>query len=166
MEKMRKLFLCGRSESGKTSLTQALKREQLHYEKTQSVNSWDITIDCPGEYSETKELGYAMACFSFEADVCGLVCAADEPYDLHGPNYNGVINRPLIGIITKIDSPRANVAMVSQWLRDSGCERIFPVSNVTGEGIEALRQYLCKETQTISLEEAIIYQRDGKESGL
>lgn len=30
---MKKLFLMGRSEAGKTSLTQALKGEELHYEK-------------------------------------------------------------------------------------------------------------------------------------
>ena len=32
---MRKMFLMGRSEAGKTSLTQALKGEELHYIKTQ-----------------------------------------------------------------------------------------------------------------------------------
>ena len=32
---MKKIFLMGRSEAGKTSLTQALKGEELHYVKTQ-----------------------------------------------------------------------------------------------------------------------------------
>ena len=32
---MKKIFLMGRSEAGKTSLTQALKGEELHYHKTQ-----------------------------------------------------------------------------------------------------------------------------------
>lgn len=35
----------GRSEAGKTSLTQALKGEELHYHKTQYTNSNDDTID-------------------------------------------------------------------------------------------------------------------------
>ena len=30
---MKKLFLMGRSEAGKTSLTQAIKGEELHYKK-------------------------------------------------------------------------------------------------------------------------------------
>ena len=34
-KKMKKIFLMGRSEAGKTSLTQALKGEELHYHKTQ-----------------------------------------------------------------------------------------------------------------------------------
>ena len=40
------------------------------------------------------------------------------------------------GIITKIDLPDANVPMVKLWLEQAGCERVFCVSNVTGEGIE------------------------------
>ena len=158
---MRKLFLCGRSEAGKTSLTQALKNEDLHYEKTQAVNTWDITIDCPGEYAETKELGFAMACFSFEADVLALLCAADEPFDLHGPGYSSFANRPFIGIVTKINSPRANVPMVSQWLWESGCERIFAVDNLTGEGIEELREYLEQVNVSLTLDEAIELQNRG-----
>ena len=50
---MKKIFLMGRSEAGKTSLTQALKGEKLHYEKTQYTNTADNTIDSPGEYAES-----------------------------------------------------------------------------------------------------------------
>ena len=38
---MKKIFLMGRSEAGKTSLTQALKGEELHYVKTQYTNTED-----------------------------------------------------------------------------------------------------------------------------
>ena len=48
---MKRLFLMGRSESGKTSLTQALKGEELHYHKTQYTNTAEDTIDTPGEYA-------------------------------------------------------------------------------------------------------------------
>lgn len=79
---MKKLFLMGRSEAGKTSLTQALKGEELHYEKTQYTITDDDTIDSPGEYAESKRFSVGLACFSFEADVVGIVQAADEPYNL------------------------------------------------------------------------------------
>ena len=51
---MKKIFLMGRSEAGKTSLTQALKGEELHYHKTQYTNTNEDTIDSPGEYAESK----------------------------------------------------------------------------------------------------------------
>ena len=59
-----------------------------------------------------------------------------------GYGSNSFILRPLIGIITKIDSPYANVPMVRQWMINAGCERIFLVNNVTGEGIDELKEYL------------------------
>ncbi|MBQ6370099.1 MAG: ethanolamine utilization protein EutP [Firmicutes bacterium] len=158
---MRKLFLCGRSEAGKTTLTQALKGEKAHYVKTQYVKTWDITIDTPGEYAETKALALALGCFSFDSDVVGLLCGADEPYNLFDPAIGGVVNRPMIGIITKIDDPKANVPMVRQWLEDAGCERIFTVDSVTGSGVEELRDYLMEEKKILSMEEVMENQRKG-----
>ena len=136
---MKKIFLMGRSEAGKTSLTQALKGEELHYIKTQYTNSNDDTIDSPGEYAESKRFSVGLACFSFEADVVAIVQAADEPFNLFGASCRSFILRPLIGIITKIDSPYANIPMVRQWLINAGCERIFMVNNVTREVIDAIK---------------------------
>ena len=151
---MKKIFLMGRSEAGKTSLTQALKGEKLHYVKTQYTNTDDDTIDSPGEYAESKHFSVGLACFSFEADVVAMVQSADEPFSLFGYGSNAFILRPLIGIITKIDSPYANVPMVRQWMLNAGCERIFLVNNVTGEGIDELRAFLNEDVPKLSLEEA------------
>ena len=76
---MRKIVLMGRSESGKTTLQQALKGEKIRYHKTQYVNNFDMVIDTPGEYAQTKGLGHALALYSYEADVVGLLIAATEP---------------------------------------------------------------------------------------
>ena len=96
---MKKLFLMGRSEAGKTSLIQALRGEELHYEKTQYTITDGDTIDSPGEYAESKHFSVGLACFSFEADVVALVQSADEPYSLFSPALQSFILRPLIGII-------------------------------------------------------------------
>lgn len=158
---MKKLFLMGRSEAGKTSLTQALKGEELHYIKTQYTNTDDDTIDSPGEYAESKRFSVGLACFSFEADVVAIVQAADEPFSLFGSSSRCFIQRPLIGIITKTDSPYANVPMVRQWLTEAGCERIFEVNNVTREGIHELMEYLKDDLEPLTLEQAKFRQRLG-----
>lgn len=158
---MKKLFLMGRSEAGKTSLTQALKGEELHYIKTQYTNTDDDTIDSPGEYAESKRFSVGLACFSFEADVVAIVQAADEPFSLFGSSSRCFIQRPLIGIITKTDSPYANVPMVRQWLTEAGCERIFEVNNVTREGIHELMEYLKDDLEPLTLEQAKFKQRLG-----
>ncbi len=158
---MKKLFLMGRSEAGKTSLTQALKGEELHYVKTQYTNTEDNTIDTPGEYAESKRFSVGLACFSFEADVVAIVQAADEPYNLFSPCLRTFILRPLIGIITKTDSPYANIPMVKQWMINAGCERIFLVNNVNREGIDELMEYLRDDPVPITLEEAKFRQSLG-----
>jgi ethanolamine utilization protein EutP len=158
---MKKIFFMGRSEAGKTSLTQALKGEELHYIKTQYTNTDDDTIDSPGEYAESKRFSVGLACFSFEADVVAIVQAADEPFSLFGPGGRSFILRPLIGIITKIDSPYANVPMVTQWLQNAGCERIFLVNNVTREGIAELIEYLQEDLPQLTLEQAKFKQNLG-----
>lgn len=158
---MKKLFLMGRSEAGKTSLTQALKGEELHYVKTQYTNTADDTIDSPGEYAESKRFSVGLACFSFEADVVAIVQAADEPFNLFSASSHCFILRPLIGIITKVDSPYANVPMIKQWMQNAGCERIFIVNNKTREGIHELMEYLADDLPTLTLEQAKFKQSLG-----
>lgn len=151
---MKKLFLMGRSEAGKTSLVQAMRGEELHYVKTQYTNTNDDTIDSPGEYAESKQFSVGLACFSFEADVIGLLQSADEPFNLFGPSLHTFICRPLIGIITKIDSEYANIPMIRQWMENAGCDRIFEVNNITREGIPELLDYLKDDLPKLTMQEA------------
>lgn len=135
-------MLIGRVAAGKTSLTQALRGEALHYCKTQYINYHDTIIDTPGEYVETRQLGGALALYAYEADVVALVLGADEPYSLFPPNITCLVNREVIGIVAGIDRKGADVERVSRWLRLSGCKRIFPCSAYTGEGLDAIIEYL------------------------
>ena len=41
---MRKIMFVGRSESGKTTLTQAMKGKKIIYHKTQYVNHYDVIL--------------------------------------------------------------------------------------------------------------------------
>lgn len=141
---MRKIIFMGRSECGKTTLTQALRKEKIHYHKTQYINHHDIVIDTPGEYAETKHLGYALALYSYEADIVGLLLSATEPYSLYPPCVTAAANREVIGIVTKIDKPDANPERAERWLRLAGCKKVFFVNSKSGEGIDDLYDYLSK----------------------
>ena len=135
---MKKIFLMGRSEAGKTSLTQALKGEELHYHKTQYTNTKEDTIDSPGEYAESKHFSVGLACFSFEADVIAIVQAANEPFNLFSDGSRNFVLRPLMG-----------------------CEHIFEVNNVTREGIPELMAYLQDDLPKLTLEQAKFKQSLG-----
>ena len=140
---MRKTLLVGRHGVGKTTLNQALRGEEIRYRKTQTMQYGDWLIDSPGEYAEVHGLGAALAIYSYEAEVVALLIAADEDYSLFPPNITCMVNREVIGVVTKIDKCAPHRA--EQWLRLSGCERIFPVNSHTGEGVEQLKAYLRKQ---------------------
>lgn len=79
----------------------------------------------PGEYAQTHELGYALALYSYEADVVGLLLSAMEPYSLYPPNITCMVNREVVGIVTQINEPKADPERAARWLRLSGCKKIF-----------------------------------------
>lgn len=139
---MKKIVLMGRSECGKTTLTQALKGEKIQYHKTQYVNHFDVIIDTPGEYAQTKHLGYALALYSYEADVVGLLLSSTEPYSLYPPCITCMVNREVVGIVTKIDAPGADPERATRWLKLTGCKKIFYVNSTAGEGVSDILEYL------------------------
>ena len=125
---MKKLVLIGRSEAGKTTLTQALRGEKIHYHKTQ--------------YAQTQGLGHALALYTYESDVVGLLVSATEPYCLFPPCITCMANREVIGIVTKIHNPDANVKLATSWLELAGCKKIFYVDSRQQEGIPEILEYL------------------------
>lgn len=141
---MKKTLLVGRHGVGKTTLKQVLHGEQIHYVKTQYMDYGDWLLDSPGEYAEVHGLGAALAIYSYEADIVALLISADDDYSLFPPNITCMVNREVIGIVTKID--RAPPDRAAGWLRLSGCTRIFPIDSHSGEGVEELRAYLRKQS--------------------
>ena len=142
---MKKIVLMGRSEAGKTTLTQALRGEKIRYHKTQYVNHFDVVVDTPGEYAQNKYLARALALYTYEAQVVGLLVDATEPYCLFPPCCATQANREVIGIVTKIHEKGADPARAQRWLELAGCRRIFHVDSTTGEGIWALLEHLRQE---------------------
>ena len=137
---MKKLILMGRSGVGKTTLTQALKGEKVEYQKTQSIDYGDFLIDTPGEYAENHDLGAALCLYAYEADVVALLIAADEQYSLFPPNITCMVNREVIGIVTKCD--KADPAKAENWLRLSGCETVYKVDSKSKKGINQVLDHL------------------------
>ena len=146
-------MLIGRVAAGKTTLTQALRGEEIKYYKTQYVYYHDTVIDTPGEYTERRETSGALSLYAYEADIVGLVLSANEPYSIFSPCLTSMVNREVIGIISGIDKPDANVERVTRWLKLAGCKKIFPVCAITGQGLRELIEYL-ERASRLAREEA------------
>ena len=150
---MRKIMFIGRSEAGKTTLSQAMKGDTITYHKTQYVNHYDAIIDTPGEYLQSKNLISALAVFTAEADVIGLLMDATEPFSLYSPNLTPVCNREVVGVVTKIDHWAAQPEQAAAWLTLAGCHKIFYTSAYTGEGIADILSYLKEERDVLPWDE-------------
>lgn len=153
---MKKIILMGRSEAGKTTLTQALRGETITYKKTQYINYFDAIIDTPGEYAQTAKLGRALAIYSYEADVVGLLLSATESYSLYPPCITCMVNRDVIGIVTKIDQKGGNPERAAKWLELAGCKKIFYVNSKGNEGVAEILEYLREPGDVMP------WEKDGK----
>ena len=140
---MRNVLLMGSSGAGKTTLRQRLLRQPLIYHKTQTIQITDGIRDTPGEYLDHGFFRPVLQTASFDTDeVLFVEPAAGEPGRLP-PGFSTYFNRPVSGVITKIDIGSAGgLERARQLLRQAGATRIFPVSAATGDGIDALRHYL------------------------
>ena len=141
---MKRLMLIGPSQCGKTSLTQGLRGEALHYKKTQAIEWSPMAIDTPGEYLENRCLYSALITTSYDADVVALVQSADHPQSFFAPQFASVFNKPVIGIITKADQGQDAAALEAarDKLQLAGAHTLFVTSALTREGIAPLLDYL------------------------
>ena len=133
---------------------QAMKGKPITYHKTQYVNNFDVIIDTPGEYAETKQLSGALAVYGCEADIIGLLMSAIEPFSLYPPNVVSVSNREVVGVVTKCDHWAANPQQAAEWLKLTGC-KIFFTSAYTGEGIEEIFEFLREEHDICPVEKVM-----------
>ena len=140
---MKRIMLIGPSQCGKTSLTQSLNGEALHYQKTQAIVWSPGTIDTPGEYLENRCLYSALLASACEADIIALVLNADAPWSPFSPGFTGPMNKPVIGIVTKSDlADSSRISCVENRLIQAGAQKIFVTSALMKSGIDEMFVFL------------------------
>ena len=135
-----KIMLIGPSAAGKTTLIQRLRDKEIKYDKTQAVEYVGNFIDTPGEYMQQRGYWGSLTITSYDADIIGLVQDSTSEDCWFSGGIDTKFERPVIGILTKIDREDSNQKQGRSYLELAGCRDIFPVSSYTGEGIEALSQ--------------------------
>ena len=140
---MKKLILIGRSGVGKTTLAQALKGEETHYQKTQSVSYGEFLIDTPGEYLESTGFRGALTVAAADADVVVLVQDATEYGTMFWPAYSSMFAKPAIGVVTKSDlATEKQIETAKKYLTMAGARALFVTSSTEGTGFEEFLEYL------------------------
>ncbi|MBP2654457.1 MAG: ethanolamine utilization protein, EutP [Firmicutes bacterium] len=138
-----KVMVVGPVGMGKTSLILALQKAGGVVRKTQDICFVGGAIDTPGEYAQIPRFYSALTVTAMEAAVIVMVKDAIDPAMTIPPGFVQMFAKPVIGVVTKIDLPHANVKRAEAELRQAGVGLpIFMVSATTGEGIDKLYQFL------------------------
>lgn len=139
---MKKVILIGKSGSGKTTLTGKLLNKPSDYKKTQSIEYCNNIIDTPGEYLENKSYYKALLVTSLDSDAILLLQDVNDTECYFPPGFAYMFNKPVIGVITKIDMDSQNIDAAVRCLIDAGVENVYKISSYTGEGLDDLIKYL------------------------
>ena len=140
---MRRVLLVGSVACGKTTLCQRLNGLIRMEKKTQAIEVVGQTIDTPGEYLERRSLFSALLVTAAEADLVLFLLDPTQDRYLYSPGLAGAFPVPVAGLVTKADLARPEQLQQGRELLElAGADPIFSVSAVTGEGMEALADFL------------------------
>lgn len=140
---MKKILLVGTVACGKTTLCQRLNGLTQSYKKTQAIEVIGKTVDTPGEYMERRSLVRNLMLMAADVDlVLFLVDPTQEQY-LNTPGLATGFPVPVIGVVSKTDlASERQILDALEVLEIIGAAPVFQISSVSGDGMQALLDYL------------------------
>ena len=143
---MKKVIMVGNIACGKTTLCQCLNNMEQVYKKTQALEVIHQTIDTPGEYLEHRSFLQALIVTSVEADQALFVQDATQERFMFSPGQAASFPIPVAGVVSKADmATEKQLRQAKELLELAGADPVFIVSARSGEGIDALREFLQSE---------------------
>jgi len=140
---MKKIMLVGHVACGKTTLCQRLNGLKQEYKKTQALEVVNHTIDTPGEYLEHRSFMRSLTVTAVEVDLVLFLQDATSERFLFSPWQSVAFPIPVIGVVTKTDiATPEQTAQAVELLELAGADPVFCISSISGEGMDALIDYL------------------------
>lgn len=144
----KRIMVAGSVDAGKTTLIKALFHDgpvSMKKDKTQSMTYEPNAIDTPGEFTASPFMKGALFSTALEADLILFLQDATSDFVQFPPGFATGFPRRSVGVVTKVDSEKANVERARGIIRNVCCsdaQNIFCVSAKTGEGIPELKKYI------------------------
>lgn len=136
---MTTVMLVGSTGSGKTTLSQRLRDQDLEYAKTQTIVWEDGFLDTPGEYIDHGSFKNALLVASYDADAVLMLDAATDQGSRLPPLFASMFNLPVIGVVTKTDISSVDQVVEARARLDlAGAHEVVEVSAMNGQGIQQL----------------------------
>jgi ethanolamine utilization protein EutP len=142
----KRIMVIGPTNSGKTTLVNALNDYYGPLRKTQDIIYGKNTIDVPGSYIENTWMYKYIIAAAQDASHVLILVDQSRCTNVYSPGFSKVFRCPVIGVITKIDLMAENEDLCLQQLKQIGVlEPYYKISVSSGVGIEALKEYLFKK---------------------
>ena len=138
----RRIILMGRSRSGKTTLIRRMHDLDMEYHKTQEVEIYSDAIDTPGEFIDTPMFRRAAITTACDAQIVGFVHDCGSNLCRLPQMFSLTFAKPVIGIVTKADTPKTNTSIAENFLYNAGARHIVVTSALTGRGIKELLELI------------------------
>ena len=136
-----RILLIGGVGAGKTTLKQSLMHETQEYRKTQMLEFKGLFSDCPGEYLQMPTYYRVLIDASHRVAEIWALQDATNRRTLFPPNFAHVFNKPVVGIVTKIDREDAVPVTAEKFLKQAGFSQpLFQISAREGLGMGPLVQ--------------------------
>ncbi|WP_027416181.1 EutP/PduV family microcompartment system protein [Aneurinibacillus terranovensis] len=141
MNKKHRAMLIGAIGSGKSTMTHALLGRKTEAVKTQSLIYYDWIVDTPGEYTENPLFYKSIMATSLEVTHVLFIQDATRQKTIFPPGFATGIPKLIIGVITKSESPQADIDRATTLLQYAMPRGpIVAASAFTGQGIEDIRR--------------------------
>ncbi len=139
----KRIMIIGPTHSGKTSLANALNGHVGPARKTQDTIFGKYTIDVPGSYVENRWMYIHLIALAQDASHILLLVDPSQSLEVYSPGFAKVFRCPVTGVISKCDLLKEKADRCYKQLQKSGVmEPYYPISTLTGEGIEALKEFI------------------------
>lgn len=136
---MQKIMLVGEWHAGKSTLVRVLSGADYAPRKVLALDYFHNFVNTPSEFLENRRFYRALITASAECGTLLFLQDAVRRSCLLPPGFASMFNRRVLGIVTKIDLPEANVERARLFLRNAGVRDILAVSAVQGTGLAELR---------------------------
>lgn len=139
----KRMMIIGISNSGKTSLVNALDDESRTGKATQDVIYGGKTIDVPGAFIENASMYKNIITLAQDAWCILMVLDQSNCTEVYSPGFAKLFRCPVVGVITKCDLKADNEHICISQFKKIGVEApYFSTCTRTDKGIEELKEYL------------------------